>query len=131
MWESACHAEDPDLIPGSGIPFGEENGNPFQYSCLGNSMDRGAWQATIHGITRVGHWLATKPLPPIGVTNAYTMNENKTARSVRGQLVHDGKLRTELEVMRSSFPGHHVWRSLLSRGRPGTMAEKHQGTRFL
>ena len=43
---------------------GEGNGNPFQYSCMENSMDRGAWQATAHGVTRVGHDLATKPPPP-------------------------------------------------------------------
>ena len=41
--------------------FGEGNGNPFQYSCLENPMDRGAWQATVHGVTRIGHDLATKP----------------------------------------------------------------------
>ena len=40
---------------------GEGNGNPLQYSCLGNPMDRGAWQATVHGVTRVGHDLMTKP----------------------------------------------------------------------
>ena len=40
---------------------GEGNGNPLQYSCLENPMDRGTWQATVHGITRVGHDLATKP----------------------------------------------------------------------
>ena len=39
--ESACNAEDPGLIPGSGISPGEGNGNPLQYSCLGNPMDRG------------------------------------------------------------------------------------------
>ena len=38
--------EDSGLISGSGRPTGEENGNPLQYSCLENSMDRGAWQAT-------------------------------------------------------------------------------------
>ena len=38
---------------------GERNGNPLQYSCLGNPMDRGAWQATVHGVERVGHDLAT------------------------------------------------------------------------
>ena len=37
-------------IPGSGRTPGEGNGNPLQYSCLGNPMDRGAWQATVHGI---------------------------------------------------------------------------------
>ena len=39
----------------------EENGNPIQYSCLENLMDRGAWQATVHGVVRVGHNLLTKP----------------------------------------------------------------------
>ena len=40
---------------------GERHGNPLQYSCLENPMDRGSWQATVHGIVRVGHDLATKP----------------------------------------------------------------------
>ena len=43
---------------------GEGNGNPLQYSCLENPMDRGAWQATIHGGARVRHDLVTKPPPP-------------------------------------------------------------------
>jgi len=41
---------------------GERKGNPLQYSCLENPMDRGVWQATIHGVTRVGHDLVTKLL---------------------------------------------------------------------
>ena len=41
--ESACNAEDPSLIPGSGRSLGDENGNPLQDSCLKNPMDRGAW----------------------------------------------------------------------------------------
>ena len=41
--ESACNAGDMGLISGSGRSPGEENGNPIQYSCLGNPMDRGAW----------------------------------------------------------------------------------------
>ena len=40
---------------------GEGNGNPLQYSCLEHPMDRGAWQATVHGVGRVGHDLVTKP----------------------------------------------------------------------
>ena len=40
---SACNAGDPGLITGSGRSPGEGNGNPLQYSCLGNPMDRGAW----------------------------------------------------------------------------------------
>ena len=52
--ESACNAGDLDFIPGSGRSPGEGNGNPLQYSCLENPMDRGAWRATVHGVARVG-----------------------------------------------------------------------------
>ena len=44
---SACKAGDSGLIPGSGRSPGEGNGNPFQYSCLGNPMDRGAWWSDV------------------------------------------------------------------------------------
>ena len=50
--ESACKVGDPDLIPELGISPGEGNGNPLQYSCLENSMDRRAWQATVHGVAK-------------------------------------------------------------------------------
>ena len=49
--QSACQAGDTGSIPGSGRSPGEGNGNPLQCSCLGNPMDRGAWQATVHGVT--------------------------------------------------------------------------------
>ena len=55
-----CNVGDLDLIPGSGRSSTKGNGNPLQYSCLGNPMDRGAWGDTIHGITRVGHNLGTE-----------------------------------------------------------------------
>ena len=58
--ESACNEANPGLIPGSGRSPGEGNDNPLQYSCLKNSKFRGAWQATLHGIARVGHDLVTK-----------------------------------------------------------------------
>ena len=64
--KSACNAEDLGLIPGSGRFPGEGNDNPLQYSCLENPMNRGPWQATVHGVARVGHNLATKPPPPLG-----------------------------------------------------------------
>ena len=48
--EYACNAGDQGSISGSGRSPGEEIGNPLQYSCLGNPMDRGAWWATIHGV---------------------------------------------------------------------------------
>ena len=43
---------DVGSVPRSGRTPGEGNGNSFQYSCLGNSMDRGAWQATVHGVAK-------------------------------------------------------------------------------
>ena len=58
---SACSAGDPGSIPDLGRSPGEGNGNPLQYSCLENPMDRGAWRATVRGVTRVEHDLATKP----------------------------------------------------------------------
>ena len=47
-----ANAGDAGLIPGLGRSPGEGNGNPLQYSCLGNPMDRGAWQATVLEVTR-------------------------------------------------------------------------------
>ena len=49
---SAWNAGDLGSIPGSGRSPGEENGNPLQYPCLENPMDRGAWWATVHGVTK-------------------------------------------------------------------------------
>ena len=50
--ESACNAGDLGLIPGLGRSPGEGNGNPLQYFCLENSMDRGAWRATVHWVAK-------------------------------------------------------------------------------
>ena len=47
-----ANAGDMGLIPGSGRSLGEGNGNPFQYSCLGNPMDRGSWWATVHRVAK-------------------------------------------------------------------------------
>ena len=46
------NVRDTDSIPGLGRSPGEGNGNPLQYSCLENSMDRGAWQAIVHGVAK-------------------------------------------------------------------------------
>ena len=54
---------DPGLISGLRRSPGEGNGSPLQDSCLENPMDRGAWQAIVHGVARVGHDLVTKPTP--------------------------------------------------------------------
>ena len=50
--ESACNAGDLVSTPGLGRSLGEENAYPLQYSCLENPMDRGAWQATVHGVAK-------------------------------------------------------------------------------
>ena len=58
--ESACNARDKGdagLIPESGRYLRGGHGNPLQYSCLENPMDRGAWQATIHGVAKSQTWL--------------------------------------------------------------------------
>ena len=60
-----ANAGEVSLIPGSGRSPGEGNGNALQCSCLENPMDRGVWQATVHGVARVGQDLVTKP-PPLG-----------------------------------------------------------------
>ena len=50
--EFACNAREQGSVPGSGRSPGEGNGNPLQYSYLENLMDRGAWQATVHEVTK-------------------------------------------------------------------------------
>ena len=58
--ESACSAGDKGFIPGSGRSPEEGSGNPFQYSCLENPMDTGAWRATVHGVAQRGTWLSMR-----------------------------------------------------------------------
>ena len=64
---NAGGARDAGWIPGFGRYPGIGNGNLLQYSCQENPTDRGAWQAPVHGVTRVGHDLVMKPppLPPM------------------------------------------------------------------
>ena len=81
--ESACNAGDLGLILGLGRSPGEGNGNPLQYSCLKNPMDRGTQQATVHWVARVRHDLATKPptttlngqqVPLLNSANGFSFN---------------------------------------------------------
>ena len=71
--ESTCNAGDLDLIPGLGKSPGEGNGNPLQYSCLGNPVHRGVWRAIVHRVSRVGHDLVTKP-PEIIMRSFHSSN---------------------------------------------------------
>ena len=50
--ESTCNVRDLDLIPGLGKTPGGGHGNPLQYSCVENPVDRGAWWPTVHGVTK-------------------------------------------------------------------------------
>ena len=66
--ESSCYAGGLGLILGSGRSPEEGNGSPLRYSCLENSVDRGAWQATVHGVTKsrtcsVRGFLASSSVP--------------------------------------------------------------------
>ena len=56
---NAGATRDTGLVPGLGRSSGVRNGNPFQYSCLDNSMDRRAWRATVHGVTKSRTQLST------------------------------------------------------------------------
>ena len=64
--QSACNARDPGSIPGVERSPGEGNGDPLQYPCLENSMDRGAWRARVHGVakscTRLSDLACTQPI---------------------------------------------------------------------
>ena len=82
--ESSYNAGDLGSIPGSGRSPGEGNGNPLQYSCLENPMDGGAWRATVHGVARVRHNLATKPFRP-GAGDFVDKDEGRMALLVGGE----------------------------------------------
>ena len=67
MVKTACNAGDSGLIPGWGRSPGEGHGNPFQYSCLENAMERRAWQATVHEVAKSqGHNSATNMITNLG-----------------------------------------------------------------
>ena len=77
--ESACSAGDPGSIPGSGRYAGEGNGNPLQYSCLENPLDRGAWQATVCGVAKSRTRLSNFTL--IGMVLNWTFSNKKFHKS--------------------------------------------------
>ena len=84
--ESAYTAGDQGSIPGSGRSPGEGNGSQPQYSCLENSMDRGVWQAIIHGVTKNRTWLSnrlvlrednTKEMAPLWTLNIESVGRER------------------------------------------------------
>ena len=73
---SPANTGDSGSIPGLGRSPEIGNGNPLQYSCLGNPMDKGAWWVTVHRVTRVGHNIVTKPPPPLNKSHCPPFIEN-------------------------------------------------------
>ena len=102
--ESACNAGYLALIPGWGSSPEEGNGNPLQYSCLENPMDRGALQAIVHGVPRVEYDLMTKPPPYC----AQLLNHVQIFVAHQTSLVHGGFPRQEFwSVLPLPFQGGH------------------------
>ena len=71
-------------IPGWGRFPGGGHGNPLQYPCLENPLDRGAWKAAVHGVARVGHNRVTKPPPPPLHTVKYNFVGNASSQGSFG-----------------------------------------------
>ena len=88
--ESVCSAGDPSLIPGLGRCPGEGNGNPFQYSCMENPMDRGAWWPTVHGMEKSWTWFEwlTHSLKIISVLGHYSCIVRASTESFKEQHSH-------------------------------------------
>ena len=93
------NAGDTYLIPGSGGSLGRGNGNPLQYSCLGNPKDRGAWQATVHGVTKSRTWLSdcvcrrakqSKPNPYFALTSAVFLSSPISSNRQKSGLFSSG-----------------------------------------
>ena len=81
--ESACNAGDPGSTPGSGRSPGEGNGYPLQCSYLVNSMHKGAWQATVHGVakrwTRLNDLLTHTHTPSCGSNVKVSLSDKRNA----------------------------------------------------
>ena len=87
----SANAEGPGLIPGLGRSPGEGNDNPLQYSCLENPMDRGAWRATVHGVTKVWtqlsmHFLYTYTYFVAIYCHIFAFNRSKNIYGKKGTL---------------------------------------------
>ena len=98
--ESTCNPGDPGSIPGWGTSPGEGKGSPLQYSCLGNTMDREASQATVPGVTE-RHDLATN-------TNTYPLDGDHVLCSFLC-----GKKPIKLELSQGDFSGSTLLRTCL------------------
>ena len=87
--ESACHsdARDAGSILGSGRSSREGHGNPLQYSCLENSMDRGAWRATVYGVAKSQTRLSTHTPTDFNLESAACLQAHSTRSSRTSQRI--------------------------------------------
>ena len=96
------------LIPGSGRPHEDGNGTPLQYSCLKNPMDRGAWWATVHGVTKSQTQLSTAQL-----IHVHTSGCHRCLGTVRAQACGPGAMETKLQSAEFHIlpdgAGHGAW----------------------
>ena len=83
MPASAGDTRDMGSIPKSGKSPGEGNGNPLQYSCLENPMDRGVWWATVHGVTNSQTLTEQQEWHSKGLTGNYLLRMNPSALQVK------------------------------------------------
>ena len=103
--ESACNAGDPGLIPGSEISPGGGNGDTLQSSCLENPMGIGAWWATVHGVSRVGYDLVTKPPPQTTCKALPSVQRREKRQKVILFVELHNMLKLELRPLQSA---HHL-----------------------
>ena len=98
--QPTCNAGDLGLVPGLGRSPGEGNGSPLQYSCLGNPMDRGAWQATVPEVPRVvGHDFVTKPPPSSCTPQAYKPCNCPVLKQTNKQTKKSPEIETETSTV--------------------------------
>ena len=108
--ESSCNTGEPGSIPGSGKAPGERNGYPLQFSCLENSMDRGACWATVHGIAKSRTRLANTHT---GITSLFHLLNTQAKRD--SLPVFSWKLLCALRRVKPEVGGHNTARQHLRR----------------
>ena len=114
----SCNSGDPGLIPGSERSPAEGNGNPLQYSCLDNSMDRGAWQATLMGLQRVRHHWTTNTTP-----TSLFINWNSTIKKAERQRTDAFELWCWGRLLRVPWTVRRSNQSILKEISPGCSLE--------
>ena len=120
---NALDTGDTGLIPESGRPLGEGNGNPLQYSCLGNPMERGAWWATAHGVRKSQTQLKQLSMSPLSKCYVVRIGnrspkwpwlQDKEGKSPRKQ--NKGRSEDLREDLRQNK--QHSWLAQFTQGRP-------------